>query len=64
MTEFAKAVKTKMIEKDMSQKELTEKVSEKIGISSGQPYICRIISGKARSVPVENAIKEILEIKD
>lgn len=64
MTEFAKAVKKKMIEKDMTQKELTEKVSKKIGISSGQPYICRIISGKARSAPVEKAIKEILGIEE
>ena len=62
MTEYGKRIKIRLIEKDMTQVQLMEKIREKTGKFIDDGYMCKIKNGKRHPPKIIRAINEILEI--
>lgn len=64
ITDYGKAVKKRLIDLDMSQVELMNKVREKTGLYVDSPYLSRIFNGQRNAPKIVAAINEILNIND
>ena len=64
MDEFRKQVKIALIERGKNQEWLCEQIRSRTGLFMDSAYLSNILAGRAKSQPVVNAIKEILELKE
>lgn len=61
---YAKTVKKRLIDFDMSSGELCRRVSEKTGKYFDDSYLSKILNGKLATPGMIKAINEILDIKE
>lgn len=64
ITDYGKEVKIRLIQRDMSQVELMDKIREKTGLYVDSPYLARIFNGQRNAPKIVEAINEILNIND
>lgn len=62
-TAFGKAIKHRLLDLDMSQKELISQVSQKTGLYFDSSYFAKIMRGKNTPPKIVKAICEILELE-
>lgn len=62
--EFKKAVKHRLVDKDMSQTELIRLVREKTGLFLDTSYINKIYRGEKNSPKIKQAIRDILDLPE
>lgn len=62
ITDFAKEVKKKLVDMEMTQKELAHEVNERTGLRSDEQYVSNVIRGTRVSPRIKDAISEILGI--
>ena len=61
-TEFGKAIKHKLVDRDLTQNWLIEEVRKKTGMFFDSSYLQKILNGKSSAPVIVNAIVEILGI--
>ena len=64
MTEYGKAVKKELIEKDKSMKWLVGEIGAKTGLYCDTSYLNKILSGKRNAAKIKAAICDILGVKE
>lgn len=62
LTEYGVAVKKRLIDLGMSQKDLAEEVSAKTGLFVDGGYLHKILTGSRTAPKIVSAINEILDI--
>ena len=63
MSDYEKLVRHRLIDADMTQAELIEKVKEKTGGYFDRSYLSKIFKGRVKSTRFCGAINEILGIE-
>lgn len=61
---YGKAVKIKLIEDGMSQKELIARVAQDTGLYFDDSYLTKILNGKNNNPKIRNSINKILGIEE
>lgn len=64
LTEYGVAVKKRLIDLGMSQKDLAEEVAIKTGLFIDGGYLYKILTGGRAAPKIVSAINEILNIPD
>lgn len=63
-TPFGLCVKTELLRRGMTQKQLAEEVSSRTGLFADGGYICKILTGQRNAPKITQAIREILELPE
>lgn len=64
LTEYGAAVKKRLIDLGMSQKDLAEVVSSKTGLFIDGGYLYKIFTGSRSAPKIVRAINEVLDISE
>lgn len=62
--EFKKAVKHRLVDKDMTQADLIREVRARTGMFLDTSYINKIYRGEKNSPKIKQAIREILDLPE
>lgn len=62
--EFKKAVKHRLVDKDMTQADLIREVRDRTGMFLDTSYINKIYRGEKNSPKIKQAIREILDLPE
>lgn len=63
-TAFGLCVKTELLRRGMSQRQLEEAITKNTGLNCDNGYMYKILTGQRAAPKIVQAIKEILEISD
>lgn len=62
--EFRLAVKHRLLDLDMTQDEMIERVREKTGMYLDRSYLHKLFTGSRRSKKIFQAIREVLDLPE